>query len=148
LALPVGGSQGNADIMTPVRGSFHNAGSPRRLLYRSRSSSMAEPFSVAVPPDQLRLDVSPATDRALDEAIAALESYLREKIIPAAQVINPLLDVWSAAKSIDPSVALPVEDLLTTLVSRSATTPSELLAALDDVRIAAAQAMVLVYAVR
>jgi hypothetical protein len=109
---------------------------------------MAEPFSVAVAPDQLHLDVSPATDGALDEVIAPLESYLREKIIPAAQVINPLLDVWSAAKSIDPSVALPVEELLTTLVSRLATTPSELLAALDDVRVAAVQAMVLVYAVR
>ena len=109
---------------------------------------MAEPFSVAVPPDQLHLDVSPATDGALDDAIAAVESYLREKIIPAAQVINPLLDVWSAAKNIHPSVALPVEDLLTTLVSRSATTPSEVLAALDDVRIAAVQATVLVHAVR
>ena len=109
---------------------------------------MAEPFSVAVPPDQLHLDVSPATDGALDQAIAALESYLRERIIPAAQVINPLLDVWSAAKNIHPSVALPVEDLLTTLVSRSATTPSEVLAALDDVRIAAVQATVLVHAVR
>ena len=134
--------------MTPVRGSFHNARSPRRLLHRSRSSPTAQAFSVAVPPDQLHLDVSPATALALDQAVTALESYLREKIIPAAQVINPLLDVWSAAKSVDPSVALPVEELLTTLVSRSATTPSEVLAALDDVRIAAVQATVLVHAVR
>ena len=109
---------------------------------------MAEPFSVAVAPDQLHLDVSPATDGALDDAITALESYLREKIIPAAQVINPLLDVWSAANSVDPSVALPVEELLTTLVSRSTIPPSEWLAALDDVRIGAVQATFFAHAVR
>jgi hypothetical protein len=108
----------------------------------------AEPCSVSVPPDQLYLDVSPATALALEQAVAALESYLREKIIPATQVIDPLLDVWWAANIIHPSVALPVEDLLTTLVSRSATTPSEVLAALDDVLIAAVQATVLAHAVR
>jgi hypothetical protein len=133
--------------MRPVRGSFHGAGSPRRLFYRSHSSSEVEPCLLSLPPDQLHLDVSPATALALDQAVAALESHLREKIIPAAQVINPLLDVWSAAKNIHCSVALPVEDLLTTLVSRSATTPSELLAALDDVRITAVQATVLARAV-
>jgi hypothetical protein len=111
-------------------------------------SSRAEPFSVAVPPDQLHLDVSPPTDGALDQAVASLESCLREKIIPAAQVINPLLDVWSAAESVHPSVALPVEELLTTVVSRSATTPSEMLATLDDLRIAALQASVLAHPVR
>jgi hypothetical protein len=118
------------------------------MLFRSRSSSNAEPCSVSVPPDQLDLDVSPATARALDQAVAALESYLGEKIIPAARVINPLLDVWSAAKSIYPSVGLPVEDLLIALVSRSTTTPSELLAALDDVRIGAVQATFFAHAVR
>jgi hypothetical protein len=117
-------------------------------LSRSRSSSRAERFAVSAPPDQLYLYVSPATALALDQAVAALECYLPEKIIPAAQVINPLLDVWSAVKSIHPSVALPVEDLLTTLVSRSATTPSELVAALDDVRSATMQATVLAHAVR
>jgi hypothetical protein len=134
--------------MRPGRRSFLSAGSPRRLFYRSRSSPEAEPFSVSVPLHQLYFDVSPATALALDQAVTALESYLREKIIPAAQVINPLLDVWSAAKNIHPSVALPVEDFLTTLVSRSATTPSELLAALGDVRIAAVPATVLAQSVR
>ena len=133
--------------MRPGRRSFLSAGSPRRLFYRSRSSPEAEPFSVSVPLDQFYVDVSPATARALDRAVAALESYLREKIIPAAQVINPLLDGWRAAKNIHPGMALSVEDLLTTLVSRSATTPSELLAAWDDVRIAAVQATVLTRAV-
>jgi hypothetical protein len=92
--------------------------------------------------------VSPSTALALDQAVAALESYLREKIILAGHVINPLLDVWSAAESIHPSVALPVEDLLTRLVSRSATTPAELLAALNDLRIAPVQATVLAHALR
>ena len=118
------------------------------MLFRSRSSSRAEPCSVSLPPDQPDLDVSPATARALDQAVAALESYLREKIIPAARVINPLLDVWSPAKSIYPSVALRVEDLLTTLVSRSTIPPSEWLAALDDVRIGAVQATFFAHAVR
>jgi hypothetical protein len=133
--------------MRPVRTSFRSAVSPRRLLFRSRSSSRSEPFSVSVSPDQPHLDVSPATAGALDQAVVVIESYLGEKVIPAARVIDPLLDLWSAAKSIHPSVALPVEDLLTTLVARSATTPPELLAALDDVRTAAAQATVFAHAV-
>lgn len=62
---------------------------------------------------------------------------MREAIIPPGQVINRLLDVWSVAQSINPCVAPPVEDLLTRLVSQSATTRQELLAALDRVRIAA-----------
>jgi hypothetical protein len=79
--------------------------------------------------------------------MTALEPYMRETIIPAAQVINLLLDVWSAAQSIHPSVALPVEGLLTILVRRSATTPSELAATLDEIRIAAVQANVFASAV-
>jgi hypothetical protein len=71
---------------------------------------------------------------------------MREKVIPVAQVINPLLDPWSVAQSVHSSVALPVEALLTTLVSRSATAPSELVATLDEVRIAAVQANVLAHA--
>jgi hypothetical protein len=80
---------------------------------------------------------------ALEEALAAIQPYMREQIIPAAQVINSLLDVWGAAQSIHASVARPVEDLLTALVSRSATTPSELVATLNEVGLVAVQMNVL-----
>jgi hypothetical protein len=81
--------------------------------------------------------------QTLDKALAAVKPYMREQIIPATQVINPLLDVWAAAQSIHPSVAGPVEGLLTKLACRSMATPSELLAALDEVRLAAVQVNVL-----
>jgi hypothetical protein len=80
---------------------------------------------------------------SLDETVAALEPYLRDRIIPTGMVINPLLDVWGAAQSMDASVARPIEELLTVLVSRSATTPGELVAALDEVRVGALQARLL-----
>jgi hypothetical protein len=91
---------------------------------------------------QLHVDESPTTALALDEALLALQPYIRDAM-SAAQIINPLLDVWSAAQSIHPSVARPVEDLLTALVSGSATTRQELLAVLDEVRIAGVQMNVL-----
>jgi hypothetical protein len=83
---------------------------------------------------------------SIDEAVAALEPYLREKTIPTGLVINPLLDLWGVLQSIDASVARPIEGLLTVLVSRSVTTPGELVAALDEVRVAALQAEVLAQA--
>jgi hypothetical protein len=113
------------------------------LLFRSRSSARTERWSVSVPLDEIHIDGGPASALALEEAFAALEPYERAAIIPSAQVINPLLDVWSVAQSIHSSVALPVEDLLTTLVSRSATTRQELLATFDEVRMAAVEANVL-----
>jgi hypothetical protein len=100
------------------------------------------PFA-APQPDDGTADACEAAAVSVDEAIAGLDPYLREKIIPTGVVINPLLDVWSAAQSIDANVARPIEELLTVLVSRSATTPGELVAALDRVQIAALQAHVL-----
>jgi hypothetical protein len=94
-------------------------------------------------PNQFDVSGDAAEARTIDEAIAAFEPYMRESLIPAGQLINPLLDVWSVARSIHPSVARPVEELLTSLVSRSATTPGELVATLDNVRIAALQVSVL-----
>jgi hypothetical protein len=94
-------------------------------------------------PDQLLSETGDAAVGSLDAAIAALTPYLQERIIPSGQVINPLLDVWTAAESVDPSVARPVEELLTALISRTTTTPSELVAALDTVQIAALQIRVL-----
>ena len=79
----------------------------------------------------------------LDEAIAVLAPYLRETVIPTGRIINPLLDVWDAAHSIAADVSSPVEQLLTTLVTRHLITPTELVSVLDKARIAALQATVL-----
>jgi hypothetical protein len=80
----------------------------------------------------------------LDQALAALNPSLEEAVITAAVVINPLLDIWDAARSIDPYVSAPVEQLLTVLVERTTVTPAELTATLNGLRIAALQASVLV----
>ena len=79
----------------------------------------------------------------LDEAIAVVDPYLRESVIPTGRIINLLLDVWDAAHSIAADVSSPVEHLLTTLVTRHLITPAELESVLDNVRIAARQATVL-----
>ena len=147
-ALIAGGRNSNAAIMRPDRKPIRQSpGNPRRLLFRSRSPSDAQLCSASVPPGQFHVDDSSANALALDDAVAALEPYMREKMIPTGRVINPLLDVWSVARGIHPTVALPVEGLLTALISRSATTPPELVAALDEVRIAAVQANVFANAV-
>jgi hypothetical protein len=80
---------------------------------------------------------------SLESAIAALGPYLRERNIPSGQVINPLLDVWTLARRVNPGVARPVEELLTALISRTTTTSAELVTALDEVQIAALQIRVL-----
>ena len=82
----------------------------------------------------------------LDQAVAGLGPYLAEAFIPASAVINPLLDVWDAAHSIDPCASSPVEPLLTVLVTRTWVTPSELTATLDEVRAAALEASLLLNA--
>ena len=76
--------------------------------------------------------------------MAALESYLYEAVIPTEPVINPLLDVWGAARSIDPHVSSPVEYLLTVLIQRTSITRVELISTMDEVRIATLQAGLLV----
>jgi hypothetical protein len=94
-------------------------------------------------PADRAVEISEAALVSLDRAVETLEPYLQEQVIPTGLVINPLLDVWGAAQSIDASVAQPIEELLTALICRSATTPAELVAVLDEMRIAALQAHVL-----
>jgi hypothetical protein len=117
----------------------------RQPRARERLPSGLPPSSETEPGWPNQFDVNGQADeaRTIDEAIAALEPYMRENFIPAGQVINPLIDVWSVAHNIHPSVARPVEELLTALVSRSTTTASEVATTLDNVRIAALQASVL-----
>ena len=47
----------------------------------------------------------------LDHAVAALNPYLHDLVIPTGLVINPLLDIWAAVHRIDTSVSSPVEQL-------------------------------------
>ena len=79
----------------------------------------------------------------LDQAVGALNPYLGDTVIPAGLVINPLLDIWDAAQSIDPSVSSAVKQFLTVLVERTSVTPAELTSTVDEMRIAALQASVL-----
>jgi hypothetical protein len=84
----------------------------------------------------------------VDESIQLLEQRIddflgsRDQIMSASRVIDPLLEIWGLASEIDPSVAVPVERLLTSLVGRELTTRDELTRAMDEVRAAvAAQAL-------
>ena len=76
----------------------------------------------------------------LDDAIAVLQPHLRETLISTRRIINPLLDVWDVAHSIDPEVSSLVEQLLSTTITRNLITPSELASTLDRIRVAALQA--------
>lgn len=76
-------------------------------------------------------------EQRIDDFLASLD-----QVISASRVLDPLLEVWGLATEIDPSVAVPVERLLTALVGRELTTREELAGALDEVRAAAtAQAL-------
>ena len=84
----------------------------------------------------------------MNESIRRLEEKIdefldsRDPIISASRVIDPLLEIWGLATEVDPSVAVPVERLLTALVGRELTTLDELTGAMDEVRAAvAAQAL-------
>ena len=84
----------------------------------------------------------------MNESIRRLEQKIdefldsRDPVISASRVIDPLLEIWGLATEVDPSVAVPVERLLTALVGRELTTLDELTGAMDEVRAAvAAQAL-------
>jgi len=84
----------------------------------------------------------------VDESIRLLEQSIddflgsRDPVVSASRVIDPLLEIWGQAREVDPSVAVPVERLLTALVGRELTTLDELTGAMDEVRAAvAAQAL-------
>ena len=74
----------------------------------------------------------------LEQEVEAFLASFTDPVISASRVINPLLDVWGAAKEVDDSVAVPVEVLLTALVSRELTTTGELVGMVDELRAALA----------
>jgi hypothetical protein len=75
-----------------------------------------------------------------DQSISLLEEKIdeflsaRDQVMSASRVIDPLLEIWALAVELNPSVAGPVERLLTALVTRELTTLDELTGAMDEVR--------------
>jgi hypothetical protein len=110
---------------------------PPSVPLDSPPESAPGPADLGVVADEMAVE-------SLDKAIAAIEPYLQERIIPSRQVLNPLLDVWSEAQKLGPSVAQPVEELITVLVSRTTITSAELVATLDEVHLEALQVSLLI----
>jgi hypothetical protein len=59
-------------------------------------------------------------------------------VTSASRVINPLLQLWSIAQEIDPTVAAPIGQLLTALAHRALMTAQELELAIGESRTALA----------
>ncbi len=74
----------------------------------------------------------------LDRAIDRLVAETGQGVLSVSRVVNPLLQLWSVARDLDPAVAQPIENLLTALVGRSLTTSGEIAATMAEVRAAAA----------
>ena len=76
---------------------------------------------------------------AIADLLASVEEFLAahsDTVISASRTINPLLVLWELAVLVDPSVAAPVEMLLTVLVHRELTTPAELAHTAAEIRAA------------
>jgi len=73
----------------------------------------------------------------LDQAIASFRRTFTDEVISRSRVVNPLLDIWKSANAVDPSVARPLEHLLSVLPLRQAVSATELNAILDEVELAA-----------
>ena len=69
----------------------------------------------------------------LQLALGALQASHADGVYSASRMINPLLDVWSLAVTVDQAVARPIERLLTALVVRYVVTSAELRTAIDEV---------------
>jgi hypothetical protein len=72
----------------------------------------------------------------LEREIAELLALHGEGVNSASRVINPLLNIWSTANDIDPSVALPVQNLLSVLPHRALITADELNGVFAQMRVA------------
>ena len=77
--------------------------------------------------------IDDAAVAALREGLASLRTSYGVGAVSASRTINPLIDLWGLASTVDSSVALPIETLLTVLVRRSLTTTVELAATADAV---------------
>ena len=89
--------------------------------------------------DMVRVDADMA---ALDATVDKVLAFLGGRLVPRPVLINPLLNVWEAARAIDATVSRPVERLLTTMMSRELISSDDVTAAMDDVRARAVGASV------
>lgn len=89
------------------------------------------------PEERIGIDASEAALQHLQLELRVLRTYATGTVLPAQAVINPLLDVWEPARRIHPWVALPVERLLTTLVSRTTVAVDEIGEVADEVALLA-----------
>ena len=72
----------------------------------------------------------------LEREIENLLAMHGEGVNSASRVINPLLSIWSVANEIDPSIALPVQNLLAVLPHRALITADELNGVFAQMRVA------------
>lgn len=79
----------------------------------------------------------------LDQALATLGQFTRDRAVPTSAVINPLLVVWDAAHEVGEEVSSPVEALLTAAVQRTTIGSDELVSCVEEVRALALQETVL-----
>jgi hypothetical protein len=72
----------------------------------------------------------------LNREIAELLALHGDGVNSASRVINPLLGIWSIANEIDPSVALPIQNLLSVLPHRALISADELKAIFAETHVA------------
>lgn len=95
----------------------------------------AEPMEQVGRPD--------ARQRMLDAAADLHRAHAADAAISTSRLLNPLLDIWSVASELGPSVAAPVEELLTVYAGpRDLASPSELEELVERLRRASEPAMV------
>jgi hypothetical protein len=114
----------------------------RSQLQAASSVSFQPPVAPVVPElanSRVR-EVPEGALEQLDHALGVLNGYTVDQVIPARLVLNPLLDVWGAARDVELSAGRPIERLLTSLVDRNLATAEEILAAVDEVRLAVLEA--------
>ena len=107
--------------------------------YRLAPGAMEGDDPGPVHTDMARVDADMA---ALDAAVDTVLIFLDGRLVSRHVLINPLLNVWEAARVIDSSVTRPVERLLTRMVSREMVPSDEVTGVVDDVRARAIAASV------
>ena len=105
------------------------AGSKASIVVLLSAAKLAVPISKDV------IYMADAIER-LEREIENLLAMHGEGVNSASRVINPLLSIWSVANEIDPSIALPVQNLLAVLPHRALITADELNGVFAQMRVA------------
>jgi hypothetical protein len=72
----------------------------------------------------------PGTD-SVRAAVAALEVMTEEPVVSAGRLVNPLLDLWAAARVVGFGAAVPAEALLSVILGRTLIAASEVVSVCD-----------------